>query len=81
MTRAINQGGGIRKDGSPGRIQPAPLLYTQNFRWKKVTEFVAVSDCVFYYFILYNNPKLNNCFHFCKQINKLRTIFKKNYLN
>ena len=34
---------------------------------KKVTEFLVISDCVFYYF----HPTLKNCFHFCKQMNKL----------
>ena len=41
-------GEGVREDSSPGRIQPVPLLETQNFRWKNVTEFPVVSGCVFY---------------------------------
>ena len=33
----------------PSKIQPASLLQTQNLRQKNVTEFLVVSDCVFYY--------------------------------
>ena len=36
-------------------------------------------------FILYNNPTINNCFHFCKYINKLINQliaqWQNNYLN
>ena len=28
-----------------------------------------VSDCVLYYFLLYNKPTLNNCFHINQRIN------------
>ena len=36
---------GVRENSSPSRIQPAPLLQTQDFRRKNVTEFLVVSDC------------------------------------
>ena len=42
----------VKKDSSPERIQPAPLLQTQNLRQKNVTDFFVVSDCVFYYFYI-----------------------------
>ena len=50
-----------------GRIQSAPLLQTQNFRLKNITEFLVVSGCVFYYLYIIHSPALkNNCFYFCK---------------
>ena len=51
LTETIIRGGGrVREDSSPGRIQPAPLLQTLNFRRKSFTEFLVMSDRVFYYF-------------------------------
>ena len=43
---------GVREDSSPGRIQPAQLLQTQNIQPENVTEFPVVSDCIFYYFCI-----------------------------
>ena len=36
----------LREDSSLRRIQPAPLLQTQNFRQKNITDFLVVSDCL-----------------------------------
>ena len=46
-----------------------------------------VSDCVLYFFILCNNPALNNCFQINQQINQLinkqmeKKLFKLSWLN
>ena len=39
----------VREGNTPGRIQSAPLLQTQNFRRKML---VNSSDFVFYYFYI-----------------------------
>ena len=44
--------GRVKEDISAGRIQLAPLLQTQNFGRKFITEFLLVSGCVFYYFYI-----------------------------
>ena len=36
----------MREESSLRRIQPAPLLQTQNFRQKNITDFLVVSDCL-----------------------------------
>ena len=41
-----NLGKGVREDSLPGRIQPAPLLQTQPFHQKNVT------DCAFHYYTI-----------------------------
>ena len=62
----------VREDSSPDRIQPVQLLQTKKLSMKKMllnsSWYLIVSSITF---ILNNNPTLNNCFHFCKQINKL----------
>ena len=56
---------GVREDSSPGRIQSAPLLQTQNFQQKNmllISSLCATVSSIT--FILYNNTNLSNCFHF-----------------
>ena len=55
---------GVREDSSPGRIQSAPLLQTQNFRQKMLLISSLCATVSSVTFILYNNPNLSNCFHF-----------------
>ena len=43
---------GVREDSSPGKIQSAPLLQTQNFRQKNVIDFLVVCYCFLYYFYI-----------------------------